>query len=151
VPGAMPPVIGWCAARGDLSWEAAALFGVLFVWQLPHFYAIAWVYRSEYARAGLRMLPVVDPDGRRTARHMVLWCVALIVVSLAPVALGSAGPVYAVGAVLLGLFFLAPALRFRRARTERHARRVLKASLLYLPGLLALLLLDAALPRFFAP
>jgi protoheme IX farnesyltransferase len=146
VPGAMPPVLGWCAVRGAVTEEAAALFLVLFLWQVPHFLAIAWMYRDEYARAGLCMLPVVDRAGTLTARHMVLYCLVLLPASLVPLLLGAAGPLYLGGAVLLGLGFLASALRFGRHRTAGQARRVLRASLVYLPGLLALLLLDRALP-----
>jgi protoheme IX farnesyltransferase len=151
VPGAMPPVIGWCAARGAVTEEAGALFVILFLWQVPHFLAIAWIYRDEYARAGHLMLPVVDRRGTLTARHMVTWCLALIPASLGPVLLGKAGLLYLVGAVLLGLFFLGTALRFRRQHGVAQARRVLRASLLYLPGLLALLLLDRVLPSVVLP
>ncbi|HEY7309005.1 MAG TPA: heme o synthase [Gemmataceae bacterium] len=145
VPGALPPIIGWCAVRGEITREAAVLFLILFLWQVPHFLAIAWIYREEYGRAGLRMLPVVDRDGRRTAQNMILYCLALLAVSLQPVLLGSAGVLYLGGAVLLGLAFLATAVGFQRWRSLCQARRVLRASLLYLPGLLALLLLDRAL------
>lgn len=145
VPGALPPIIGWCAVRGEITREAAVLFLILFLWQVPHFLAIAWIYREEYSRAGLRMLPVVDRDGRRTAQNMILYCLALLAVSLQPVLLGSAGVLYLGGAVLLGLAFLATAVGFQRWRSLCQARRVLRASLLYLPGLLALLLLDRAL------
>jgi protoheme IX farnesyltransferase len=131
--------------RGTIDREALGLFAVLFLWQVPHFLAIAWIYREEYARAGLRMLPVVDPDGERTARHMVSWCLALIPASLVPVLLGAGNLIYLTGAVLLGLGFLASALRFQQAPGVQSARRVLRASLVYLPGLLALLLLDQAL------
>jgi protoheme IX farnesyltransferase len=146
VPGALPPVIGWAAARGSIGQEAIALFLILFLWQVPHFLAIAWIYRDEYARAGLCMLPGVDPAGQQTSRHMITWCLTLIPASLGPVFLGAAGPVYFAGAVALGLTFLFPAIAFGRARTPTSARRVLRASLVYLPGLFALLLLDAALP-----
>jgi protoheme IX farnesyltransferase len=145
VPGAMPPVIGWAAVRGDVGGEALTLFLILFLWQVPHFLAIAWIYRDEYARAGLRMLPGTDPSGRRTGQNMVTYCLALVPVSLVPVLHGAAGPVYAAGAVALGLGFLARAVAFRRAHSPARARRVLRASLVYLPGLLALLVLDAAL------
>jgi protoheme IX farnesyltransferase len=145
VPGALPPIIGWCAVRGEFTQEAGILFLILFLWQVPHFLAIAWIYRDEYGRAGLRMLPVVDRDGRRTAQNMILYCLALLAVSLQPVLLGSAGVLYLGGAVLLGLAFLATAVGFQRWRSLCQARRVLRASLLYLPGLLALLLLDRAL------
>jgi protoheme IX farnesyltransferase len=146
VPGALPPLIGWCAVRGDLDCEALTLFLILFLWQVPHFLAIAWIYREEYARAGLQMLPVVDPQGRRTAQQMIAYCLALLAVSLAPVLLGDAGLLYLAGAVLLGLAFLSGALGFQRLRSTGQARRVLRLSLLYLPGLLALLLLDRAFP-----
>lgn len=146
VPGALPPLIGWCAVRGELTHEAGVLFLILFLWQVPHFLAIAWMYRAEYARAGLCMLPVVDRDGQRTSQNMILYCLALLAVSLQHVLLGEAGLLYLVGAVLLGLTFLATAIGFRCGRTHAQARRVLRASLLYLPGLLALLLLDRALP-----
>ncbi len=146
VPGALPPVIGWCAARGEFTREAGLLFAVLFLWQVPHFLAIAWMYRDEYARAGLLMLPVVDRGGQRTGQYMILYCVALLAVSLQPVLLGDAGLLYLGGASLLGLTFLATAIGFYRQRSHGRARRALRASLLYLPGLLALLLLDRALP-----
>jgi protoheme IX farnesyltransferase len=150
VPGALPPIIGWCAAGGAFTREAGILFLILFLWQVPHFLAIAWIYRDEYARAGLRMLPVVDRDGRRTAQNMILYCLALLAVSLQPVLFGSAGVLYLAGAILLGLTFLATALGFQRWRSLCQARRVLRASLVYLPGLLALLLLDRALPLLLA-
>lgn len=145
VPGALPPLIGWCAVRGEWTDEAGVLFLILFLWQVPHFLAIAWMYRAEYARAGLMMLPGVDSDGRRTSQNMILYCLALLVVSFQPVLYGDAGLLYLGGAVLLGLAFLATALGFWRWRTHCQARRVMRASLLYLPGLLALLLLDRAL------
>jgi protoheme IX farnesyltransferase len=150
VPGALPPVIGWCAVSGSITSGAIALFLILFVWQVPHFLAIAWIYRDEYRRAGLCMLPVVDRAGTVTARNMILYCLTLIPVSLFPVLLGSAGPVYFTGAILLGVGFLAPTLGFRQRKGVAQARRVLRASLLYLPGLLALLILDGALPALIA-
>jgi protoheme IX farnesyltransferase len=142
VPGALPPVIGWCAVRGEVTLEAVSLFLILFLWQVPHFLAIAWIYRDEYARAGLCMLPVVDRDGRLTGQNMVSYCLVLIPASFGPALSGAAGPAYFGGALLLGLGFLASALGFRRAHSPRRARLVLRASLLYLPGLFALLLLD---------
>ncbi len=142
VPGALPPVIGWTAVRGRFDVEALTLFLILFLWQVPHFLAIAWIYREDYARAGLCMLPVRDRDGAQTGRQMVVYCVALVLVSLAPVVLGLTGLVYAVGAAFLGLGFLASAVGFVRAGSTAQARRVLRASLVYLPALLALLLLD---------
>lgn len=143
VPGALPPVIGWAAACG---WEkpggAFALFWVIFVWQLPHFYAIAWMYRDDYARGGLRMLPHVDPTGSKTAWAMVLTCVALVPVGWVSMAFGVAGWPSVVGCAVLGMLFLREAVEFARRRTDRQARRVLRASLLYLPGALGLVLLD---------
>jgi protoheme IX farnesyltransferase len=144
VPGALPPVIGWSAARGTLGWEAAALFLILFLWQVPHFLAIAWIYREDYARAGLRMLPVVDRHGRLTGRSMVAYCLALIPASLLPVLFGGAGLLYLTGALVLGLSFLAATVGFSRIHSLQQARWVMRASLVYLPVLLALLLLDLA-------
>ena len=142
VPGALPPVIGWTAMGGPLDAGAFTLFLILFLWQVPHFLAIAWIYREDYARAGLRMLPTVDERGSATARQMVVYCLTLIPVSLFPVLHRQAGGLYAVGAVLLGLAFLASALAFGRVRSGGKARRVLHASLIYLPVLLALLIFD---------
>jgi protoheme IX farnesyltransferase len=142
VPGALPPVIGWAAIRGSLGPEAVALFLILFVWQVPHFLAIAWIYRADYARAGLRMLPVMDRTGAATGRQMVHYCLVLLAVSVAPVFARLAGPVYLVGAMLLGLYFLNCALSFLRDSSVPQARRVLRASLIYLPALLALLLMS---------
>ncbi len=142
VPGALPPVIGWTAVTGALDLRAAVLFLILYLWQVPHFLAIAWIYRADYARAGLRMLPVVDPRGNMTGRQMVMYCLALIPVSLMPVVLGAAGPIYLTGAALLGVGFLGYAIGFIRSHSVAQARRVLRASLIYLPALLALLLAD---------
>jgi protoheme IX farnesyltransferase len=142
VPGALPPVIGWTAVRGTIDPEAWSLFAIVFLWQVPHFLAIAWIYREDYARAGLRMLPVLDEDGRLTGRQMLGWTLALVPASFAPVLLRSAGPLYLLGALALGLVFLARVSDFMRSRTIEDARRVLRTSLVYLPGLLALLLLD---------
>jgi protoheme IX farnesyltransferase len=149
VPGAMPPVIGWCAVQGEVTLGAMTLFAILFLWQVPHFLAIAWMYRDEYARAGLRMLPVVDPDGRMTARQMIAYTLALIPISLGPVLLASAGPLYIGGALLLGLYFLRHVLRFQVSRSVEQARKVMRVSLVYLPGLLATLLLDRCVSALF--
>jgi protoheme IX farnesyltransferase len=146
VPGALPPVIGWVAVRGSFDLEIGSLFVVLFLWQIPHFLAIAWIYREDYSRAGLRMLPVVDRDGGISARQMVGYCLALLPASLMPLLLGRAGILYLGGAVVLGVSFLGFALAFWHARSPARARGVLRASLVYLPVLLALLLIDA-LPR----
>jgi protoheme IX farnesyltransferase len=142
VPGALPPVIGWTAVRGRLEADAVILFLIIFFWQIPHFLAIAWIYRSDYRRAGLCMLPVVDTDGRITARQMVLYCLALLSISFVPALRGSAGPLYFAGAGLLGLGFLAVTCGFMRTVSDAQARRVLRASLLYLPALFSLLAID---------
>ncbi len=143
IPGAMPPVIGFCAAQGWPDVDAIALFLVLFCWQLPHFMAIAWMYREEYAQAGCRMLPCVDPAGSRTSRAMILWCLGLILSSLVPMVTGSVDVIYSTGAILLGCGFLATTLQFSDKRDTESARRVLRASIIYLPGMMALLLLHA--------
>ena len=142
IVGALPPVIGWTAVRGSVSAEIVALFGILFLWQAPHFLAIAWIHRADYCRAGLRMLPSVDPQGRMIGRQMIGYSVALIPVSLALLVLRTAGPVYAGGALFLGLGLLACAMRFALLPSASRARVVLWASLIYLPGLLALLVVD---------
>jgi heme o synthase len=142
IPGALPPVIGWTAVRGSVSAEIGVLFVILFLWQVPHFLAIAWMYRADYRRAGLCMLPVVDPDGSMSGRQMVWYCLALVAASLMPLVVGGAGPVYLVGALLLGAGFVASALGFACQRSLARARVVLRASLIYLPALLGLLLLD---------
>ena len=142
VPGAMPPVIGWAAGRGHLSLEAWVLFAMLFFWQLPHFLAIAWVHREDYARAGFRMLPVVDPDGLSTARQMVLYGLALLPISLLPTVLGVAGEWYFVGAALLGLWFVGMTIAAASRRSPARASRVFLASVGYLPVVLGLMVLD---------
>jgi heme o synthase len=150
VPGAMPPVIGWTAMGGSLGPEVGGLFALLFLWQVPHFLAIAWIYREDYARAGLRMLPVVDDTGAMTARQMVCYTLALIPASLTPVVLHQAGLFFAAGAVILGLAFVLAALGFMRQASATTARRVLHVSLIYLPMLLALLLLECFAGPAFA-
>jgi protoheme IX farnesyltransferase len=144
VPGALPPVIGWVSVRGSFNPEIISLFVVLFLWQVPHFLAIAWIYREDYSRAGLCMLPVVDRDGGMSARQMVGYCLALLPASLMPLVLGRAGALYLTGALVLGAGFLGFALAFWQARSLARARGVLRASLIYLPTLLALHLMDAA-------
>jgi protoheme IX farnesyltransferase len=143
VPGALPPVIGWTSVTGTLDLQALLIFLIVFLWQVPHFLAIAWMYRDDYARAGLKMLPVVDADGSMTARQMLLYSIALILVSLFPVLQHRAGWLYGLGAVVLGLMFLFAACGFAREHSRERARRVLRASLVYLPALLALMLLEA--------
>ncbi|HWP44684.1 MAG TPA: heme o synthase, partial [Blastocatellia bacterium] len=139
VPGAMPPLMGWTSARGEATIEAWVLFAILFLWQFPHFLAIAWMYREDYARAGIKMLPVVEPEGRVTSQQIVAYTLMLLPVSLMPAMLGLAGTVYMVGAALLGLIFLYYSVRAARARTTWQARQLLLASVLYLPALFALM------------
>ena len=138
----MPPIIGYAAAAGGLTREAWVLFAILFLWQFPHFYSIAWMYKEDYARAGIRMLPVVEPDCRSTARQIVLYGLALIPVSLVPGMLGMSGRIYLIGALLLGLWFLYSGVRVALERTIARARHVLVASVLYLPLIYGLMLLD---------
>ena len=142
IPGAMPPLIGYAAAHGSLTWEAWALYAILFVWQFPHFYAIAWMYREDYGNAGIRMLPVLDKTGIRTARHIAVTSLLLIPVSLAPVFLSMTGKIYLAGAVAMGLFFSYRSAQTLRNLTFKSARAVLLASVIYLPVLYGLLLLD---------
>jgi protoheme IX farnesyltransferase len=142
IPGAMPPMIGFAAAAGTLTRESWVLFAILFLWQFPHFYSIAWMYKEDYARAGIRMLPVVEPDGRSTARQIVLYGIALIPVSLVPSVLGMTGRIYLAGALLLGLWFLYSGVRVAVDRTALRARAVLIVSVLYLPLIYGLMLID---------
>ncbi len=142
VPGALPPVIGWTAMTGSLDLAALVLFLIVFIWQVPHFLAIAWIYRADYARAGLKMLPGLDEDGAATSRQMMQYTLALIPISLLPVLLGNASLMYGFGAAGLGLFFLRWVWAFALAPTDGKARKVLHASLIYLPSVLALLLLE---------
>lgn len=141
-PGAMPPLIGWAAARNAINAEAWVLYAILFLWQFPHFLSIAWLYREDYARGGLRMLPVVDPSGRATGRQVVLYSLGLLPVAALPALLGMAGTLYFWGAVLLGLAFLGFSIQLARIPSKLHARRLLQASIIYLPLLFALLMLD---------
>jgi protoheme IX farnesyltransferase len=141
IPGALPPVIGWAAARGRLDPGALLLFAILFLWQIPHFLAIAWMYRDDYARAGLPTLPVLDPDGRLTGRQAVAHVLVLLIVSLVPSAAGLAGPVYLAGAAILGIGFAGVAVWAAVVRTLVAARRLFLASISYLAVLCVLLLL----------
>lgn len=140
VPGALPPMIGWAASRGSVSLEAWVLFAIVFFWQMPHVLAISWIYREDYARGGIRVLPVEDPDGRSTAFQMVNYAAALIPVSLLPAIVGLAGRAYFAGAIVLGIGMLALAIRFAQDRTPLRARRVFLGSLAYLPLLWVLML-----------
>ena len=153
-PGAMGPMLGWTAARGQIEWAAVSLFAILFVWQFPHFMSISWLYRDDYARAGIRMLPVVHPDGWTTVMEALFYAVLMLPVSLAPWRLGIASRAYAVSAVALGLIYLAYTIRFAgilRAKSEdesrMRARDLLKVSVLYLPLLFTTLMLFATARR----
>jgi protoheme IX farnesyltransferase len=148
-PGAMPGVLGWTAVRGRLEWESLALFAIVFFWQFPHFFSIAWLYREDYAAGHIRMLPVVEPDGKSTARRIILYSLALIPISLVPTFLGMAGRVYLVGALLLGAALLYVASRLtmleapvNAARSKQRARQLLQATVFYLPLLFVLMMLN---------
>jgi len=152
-PGAMPGVLGWTAARGQLEWGTLILFGILFVWQFPHFFSIAWLYREDYASGGIRMLPVVEEDGRSTARRIVAYSLLLIPLSLLPSFYGMAGRIYLVGAAILGigLFYFGARLAFLKMpitspRSKMLARHVLQATVIYLPLLFALMMGNSARP-----
>ncbi len=149
-PGAMPPLLGWTAARGVIEWPAVALFAILFVWQFPHFMAIAWLYREDYAKAGIRMLPVVQPDGWSTVCEALIYAVLMIPVSVVPYYLHLAGPGYLVVAVALGVVYLGYTIRFARitralttVESRGYARDLLRASVIYLPLLLTVMMLTA--------
>jgi protoheme IX farnesyltransferase len=150
-PGAMPPVLGWVAVRGALGWEALALFGIVFAWQFPHFHSIAWLYREDYERADVRMLAVMDSDGRATLRQVLGWSLALIPISLTPVWLRLSGKIYFAAALLLGAAFLYAGVRLAALKlapsspnSKARARHLLQASVLYLPLLFAIMMLNAS-------
>jgi heme o synthase len=142
VPGALPAVIGWAAATNTLSIEGWVLFGIVFMWQMPHFLAIAWMYRDEYARAGMPLLPVIEPDGRSTGRQAVLYTAALIPLSMMPTGVGLATARYMVGAIALGAILMVMSLEFASKRDVATAKRLFFGSILYLPILWALLVFD---------
>ncbi len=149
-PGALPPLIGWTAARGTIEWSAVSLFALLFVWQFPHFEAIGWLYRADYAKAGIKVTAVVSPGGRATAAQALFYAVLMIPVSLWPVWLGVSGRIYGVIAVLLGVGYLAYTVKFLRItrglpldQSRTIARNLLKFSVIYLPLLLAAMIADA--------
>lgn len=141
-PGAMPPLMGWAAARGEIDIAAWVLFAILFLWQFPHFLAIAWMYREDYGRAGIRMLPVVEPDGRVTGQQIILYALMLVPVSLLPWFLGISGRFYLFAALILGLLFLASSIRAAFSKSNQHARQLLLASVLYLPLLFGVMVLN---------
>lgn len=152
-PGAMPGVLGWTAARGRLEWETLVLFAILFVWQFPHFFSIAWLYREDYEKGGIKMLPVVEEDGRSTARRILAYSIALIPISILPSYFGMAGKVYLVGALLLGsaMLYFGVRLAFLNlplgaARSKMRARHVLQATVIYLPLLFALMMSNSIRP-----
>ncbi len=142
IPGALPPLMGWTAARNSVSIEGWTLFAILFFWQLPHFLAIAWLYREDYAKAGFRMLPVVDETGERTARSTISHTLGLLPISLCPFLFKLSGTVYFFGALILGLVFLYFAIRFARELSVANARKLFLASIIYLPLLLGLMVFD---------
>ena len=145
IPGAIPPMAGWVAATGRLDPGAWVLFAILFAWQHPHFYAIAWMFREDYRAAGFKMLPVVEPSGKRMFRHTIVFSILLLAVSLLPTVVGVTGKPYFCGALLGGLLMIVIALQFARERELADARRLLKATIVYLPALLLLIALDAGL------
>lgn len=141
-PGAMPPLMGWTAATGEVTAGAWVLFAILFLWQFPHFLAIAWMYREDYGRAGIVMLPVVEPEGRVTGQQIVMYTLLLLPVSLLPTVLGISGAVYLYGALALGLLFLYSSVRAAFSKSRQEARRLLLASVIYLPLLFVLMVLN---------
>ena len=152
-PGAMPGVLGWTAARGQLEWETLVLFAILFVWQFPHFFSIAWLYRDDYAKGGVKMLPVVEQDGRSTGRRIVAYSIALIPLSVLPSLIGMAGRLYLVGAVILGFALLYFGIRLAflnlplsNAASKLRARHLLQATVIYLPLLFILMMGNATRP-----
>jgi heme o synthase len=142
IPGALPPLMGWTAASDNITLTAWALFAMQFLWQFPHFLAIAWIYRKEYAKAGILMLPVVEPSGRLTARQIVMFTIMLVPVSLAPFFFGVSGFVFLVGASVIGVLFLIASIQAARTKTDAMARRLLLASVIYLPILFILMVAD---------
>jgi protoheme IX farnesyltransferase len=141
-PGAMPPLMGWTAATGEVTTGAWVLFAILFLWQFPHFLAIAWMYREDYGRAGIRMLPVVEPEGRITGQQIVAYTLMLLPVSLLPTLIGISGRVYFYGAIFLGSLFLVSSISAAISKSRQQARRLLLASVLYLPLLFGLMVLN---------
>jgi protoheme IX farnesyltransferase len=148
-PGAMPGVLGWTAARGRLEWGTLVMFAIVFLWQFPHFYSIAWLYREDYATGNIRMLPVVEPDGKATAREILLYSIALVGVSVTPTLLGMSGKLYFAGALLLSMALLYVGTRLTRMnlpvtspRSKQRARQLLQATVFYLPLLFALMMLN---------
>ncbi len=142
LPGAMPPLMGWTASANEITLGAWILFSIIFLWQFPHFLAIAWMYKEQYAKAGIKMLPVLEPEGKITARQIVIFTILLLPVSLAPFFIGLAGLVYLVGASLLWIWFLMASIKTARAKSVEQARKLLLVSVIYLPLLFALMVLN---------
>lgn len=142
LPGALPPLMGWTAATNEITLAAWALFAMQFLWQFPHFFAIAWMYKEDYAKAGIVMLPVIEPEGRLTARQIVLFAIMLFPVSLAPFFLGISGFVFLAGASLLGIWYLWASVKCARAKTKEQARKLLMVTVIYLPLLFILMVAD---------
>jgi protoheme IX farnesyltransferase len=142
IPGAMPPLMGWTSSADSITLGAWTIFTLLFLWQFPHFLAIAWMYKEQYAKAGILMLPVVERDGRVTARQIVIFTLMLLPISLTPFFIGLAGIFYLVGAIALGIWFLTASISMARAKTVEKARKLLLVSVLYLPLIFALMVLD---------
>ena len=142
IPGAMPPLMGFTSSANEITLGAWTLFALLFLWQFPHFLAIAWMYREQYAKAKILMLPVIEPEGKITAQQIVIFTILLIPVSLAPYFLGIAGVVYLAGASLLGMWFLAASIQTARAKTTEQARKLLLVSVIYLPIIFALMVFN---------
>lgn len=141
-PGALPPLMGWTAATGEITLGAWVLFAMLFLWQFPHFLAIAWMYREQYAKAGILMLPVVEPEGKITAQQIIIFTVILLPISLAPFFIGFAGWIYLIGASLLGIWFLWTSIQAARAKSVEKARKLLLVSVIYLPLIFLLMVFD---------
>ncbi len=142
IPGAMPPLMGWTSAANEISLPALVIFALLFLWQFPHFLAIAWMYREQYAKAGILMLPVVEPSGKMTARQIVVFAAMLLPISLAPFFVGLSGFVYLIGASILGVWFLWESIKTARAKTDKSAKRLLLVSVLYLPLIYGLMVVN---------
>jgi protoheme IX farnesyltransferase len=141
-PGAVPPIMGWTAVKNEITVEAWALFSILFFWQIPHFLSIAWMYRSDYARAGFPMLPVIDHSGKSSARQIILYCIALIPASLAPTFLGLTGSIYFFGTLLIGIVFLFFGICVAIFKSNLYAKRLLYASIFYIPIILIFMIID---------
>lgn len=142
LPGAMPPLMGWTSATNEITLGAWFLFALLFLWQFPHFLAIAWMYKEQYAKAGIKMLPVVEKDGKITAQQIVIFTIMLVPISLAPFFLGISGVIYLIGAIILGIWFLIVSIQTARAKSVEKARKLLLVSVLYLPLIFALMVFN---------